>query len=169
MRVLLFLMTLLSANMVDRKETTVIILHHSAAEAGNVEIFRHDHMTNPAKMWDDVGYHYVITNGNGGPDGLIQKGRNERKQGAHAKRGGRNINSLGICLVGRDNFTERQKIATVILVANLCLKYDIEPSERTIQAHGTDCPGPGLNIREIIKESKKFFDYMREIKELNKL
>ena len=145
-----------TAKMEDRKETTIIILHHSATENGNVEIFRRAHKERVDKngqKWPDIGYHYVITNGNDGPDGEIQKGRDIRKQGAHAK--GRNADSVGICLVGNDKFTDKQKKALIQLLADLCQKYKIEPSSKTIQRHHEECPGQGLNLSDIIKKVRQ--------------
>ena len=48
--------------------------------------------------WDGIGYHKVICR-----DGSIQNGRPEYWKGAHVK----SINqcSLGVCLIGRKNFT----------------------------------------------------------------
>ena len=171
MNVLLSIL-MLFGGMVDRKETSVIVIHHSAGEYGNAESFRKDHMTNPEKMWEDIGYHFVITNGNGGPDGKIQVGRDIWRQGAHAKHshwGNMNPYSVGICLVGEDTFTEKQKIATILLVAKLCLKYNIKPSPETIRNHHEECPGPGLDIPEIIRETKRYFDYIKKVKALNNL
>lgn len=149
---LLFVLTITAkAEMKNRKETSVIIIHHSATENGNAETFRRFHKE--TNGWDDIGYHFVVTNANGGTDGEVQKGRAIEKQGAHAK--DRNSNSIGICLVGNDKFTDRQKIATVWLVTVLCCKYNIEPSEKTIQIHHETCPGPGLDMPKIIEAAKK--------------
>ncbi len=143
-KVKLALMTLLlSVNMVDREKTNCIIVHHSATEQGNMEVFRKFHLS---KGWDDVGYHYVITNGNGGPDGEIQAGRPVEKQGAHAK--GRNHDSIGICLVGEDHFTEKQIESLLTLLVTLCNKYNLE--YKTIQPHHENCPGPGLPLNKFI-------------------
>ena len=51
--------------------------------------------------WDGVGYHKVIKR-----DGTILSGRPEFWQGAHVK--GKNDVSLGVCLIGRDTFTNKQ-------------------------------------------------------------
>ena len=51
--------------------------------------------------WDGIGYHKVICR-----DGKIQNGRPEYWIGAHVK--GKNNCSLGVCLIGRNNFTKRQ-------------------------------------------------------------
>jgi N-acetylmuramoyl-L-alanine amidase len=137
-----------NADMKDRKETTCIIVHHSASASGNVEVFRRFHKE--VNGWDDIGYHFVITNGNGAPDGQVQVGRAIEKQGAHAKN--RNHNSIGVCLVGNDKFTNKQKEALVQLLATLCQKYRIEPSRKTIQRHHEKCPGNGLDLNSLVED-----------------
>ena len=51
--------------------------------------------------WDGAGYHAIITR-----DGICHPGRPEYWQGAHVK--GRNHDSVGVCLIGRSNFTPDQ-------------------------------------------------------------
>ena len=51
--------------------------------------------------WDGIGYHKVICR-----SGKIENGRPEYWIGAHVK--GKNNISLGVCLIGRDYFTEFQ-------------------------------------------------------------
>ena len=51
--------------------------------------------------WDGIGYHKVITR-----DGLIENGRPEYWTGAHVY--GKNEESLGVCLIGKKNFTDVQ-------------------------------------------------------------
>ena len=51
--------------------------------------------------WNGIGYHKVITR-----DGLIENGRPEYWTGAHVY--GKNSESLGVCLIGRKNFTDDQ-------------------------------------------------------------
>ena len=79
-----------------------IVIHHSASDAGSAEIFDRWHR---ARGWDELGYHFVITNGQGGEDGLVQVGSRwvKQKWGAHC--GGTpnndyNNHGIGICLVG---------------------------------------------------------------------
>jgi len=137
------------AEMEDRASTSVIVVHHSATDNGSAESFRSYHKS---RGWDDIGYHFVVTNGSGGPDGEIQKGRALGKQGAHAK--GRNSNSVGICLVATDKFTVAQQDALIVLLAEMCQKYKIQPSEKTIQRHHEQCPGSGLDLAKIIGQVK---------------
>ena len=51
--------------------------------------------------WNGIGYHKVICR-----SGKIENGRPEYWAGAHVK--GKNDISLGVCLIGRDYFTELQ-------------------------------------------------------------
>ncbi|MGB9813546.1 MAG: N-acetylmuramoyl-L-alanine amidase [Thermovenabulum sp.] len=104
---------------------THIMIHHSATEQGNADIFRRYHMS---KGWRDIGYHFVICNGNGGKDGEIQKGRAETEAGAHCLEGNMNQKALAICLVG--NFDDHkpsnaQYQSLVKLTRELMKKYNI--------------------------------------------
>ena len=51
--------------------------------------------------WDGIGYHKIINR-----SGKIENGRPEYWIGAHVK--GKNEISLGVCLIGRNNFTTKQ-------------------------------------------------------------
>ena len=51
--------------------------------------------------WDGIGYHKIIDR-----SGKIENGRPEYWVGAHVK--GKNDISLGVCLIGKDNFTKNQ-------------------------------------------------------------
>src|SRR5690554_2603513 len=73
----------------EAKDIRSVVIHHSATKKGNVKAFRDYHLK---QGFADIGYHYVITNGNGGPDGEIQEGRNILFAGAHAP--GRNEDSV---------------------------------------------------------------------------
>jgi len=137
--------------MKDRKKTDLIVVHHSATEAGSVEAFRRYHVE--INKWADIGYHYVITNGNGGPDGKLHTGRLAEKVGAHAP--GRNERSIAICLVGTDKFTPAQKETLIDTIIVVCNHYKIFPSTRTIEGHHEKCPGDGCNLGDVIKEAQR--------------
>ena len=51
--------------------------------------------------WNGIGYHKIINR-----SGKVENGRPEYWIGAHVK--GKNDISLGVCLIGRDNFTKNQ-------------------------------------------------------------
>lgn len=88
-----------------------IIVHCSATPA-NMDIgvaeIRAWHK-GPPNNWSDIGYNYVIRR-----DGSVEKGRDldrdgnvDEEIGAHAK--GFNADSIGICMVGGTNATDRSK------------------------------------------------------------
>lgn len=54
--------------------------------------------------WNGIGYHKIINR-----KGIIENGRPEFWVGAHVK--GINEKSLGVCLIGRNNFTIKQFLA----------------------------------------------------------
>ena len=54
--------------------------------------------------WNGIGYHKIILR-----SGIIENGRPEYWIGAHVK--GKNKISLGVCLIGRDEFTNKQFIS----------------------------------------------------------
>ena len=51
--------------------------------------------------WSDIGYHFVIRR-----NGLVEAGRDIKLSGAHARQV--NGTSVGVCMVGRENFDPRQ-------------------------------------------------------------
>ena len=99
-----------------------LIVHCSASKWADAEVIRKWHVEDNG--WRDIGYHYVILNGyrrsgkyNEPDNGLIESGRpidnniyiEEEEKGAHAK--GFNDDSVGICLIGDTEFTEKQFIS----------------------------------------------------------
>ncbi len=106
-----------------------IIIHCSDSNFGDSNIINQWHLK---RGWSGIGYHYVITNGviNSGDkyhvskDGIVQGGRSIEKKGAHCK--GENHDSIGICLIGKHNFSARQLIESLpFLLKKLMLKYSI--------------------------------------------
>ena len=80
-----------------------IVIHHSASDSGSAASFDRYHRIK--RGWDELGYHFVIDNGHGGPDGRVEVGSRwvKQKHGAHC--GGTpgneyNEHGIGICLVG---------------------------------------------------------------------
>lgn len=93
-----------------------IIIHHSDSDIPShqdISIVREWHL---AKGWKDVGYHYFID-----WNGKIQKGRDVSIVGAHTI--GENTDSIGICLGGRDKFTDIQFKALKSLLFDLYKLY----------------------------------------------
>lgn len=97
-------------------------------------------ITNTAKVWcacrQHIGYHYVIT-----PQGDVQAGRHLLETGAHVQ--GRNADSVGICLIGRDRYTHAQWGALSLLTDQIA---DLYLDDLTIVGHrdlnpAKSCPG----------------------------
>lgn len=100
-----------------------------------------------------IGYHFVID-----ADGTKETGRSLDEIGAHVA--GHNANSIGICMVGTDQFTKAQWYALGSLVRALNLKYptaavvghrDLSPDKN---GDGTITPNeylkicPGFNVAD---------------------
>ncbi len=84
------------------REIDKIIIHCSATPNDKditVNEIRDWHVN--GNGWFDIGYHYVIYR-----NGIIVAGRPVALIGAHCR--GENTNSIGICLIGNDVFTEKQ-------------------------------------------------------------
>lgn len=113
-----------------------IFIHCSASPWGEVLVFDEWHKR---RGWNGVGYHYIILNGRPYPDvdywefldGQIEPGRHVDDDpifeadeiGAHVA--GRNPDSIGICLVGRDSFTAKQFITLRELLHTLIAHFDL--------------------------------------------
>jgi hypothetical protein len=138
---------------VETRAWKYIVIHHSASDFGGAMVFDSWHRQ---RGFDELGYHFVIDNGEGGEDGKVEVGSrwSKQKQGAHTKSadGKYNDQGIGICLVG--NFekttpTPAQWAALVKLVAYLKRTYGI--GETNIMGHRdanekTLCPGKNVSI-----------------------
>lgn len=131
-----------------------IVIHHSATEGGSAAEFARVQQRD--RHWDELGYHFVIGNGKGCPDGKVEVGSRwpAQKWGAHC--GGTPNNEynnvgIGICLVGdfrRRMPTPQQLESLRQLTTFLARRYQIPPGR--ILGHGqapgaaTECPGDKL-------------------------
>jgi hypothetical protein len=136
---------------------TEIVLHHSGAESGNAAAFDAYHRN--VNHWDELGYHFVIGNGQGSPDGAIEVGPRWRKQkhGAHCKTPNNHFNDhgIGICLVGnfdRTYPTAAQRASLNRLLTFLTAHCHIPVTRITTHkdvTHKTACPGKHLNLAAV--------------------
>ncbi|HSV27688.1 MAG TPA: peptidoglycan recognition family protein, partial [Sedimentisphaerales bacterium] len=118
-----------------------IVIHHSATASGNAAVLDRLHKD---RGWDGLGYAFVITNGDGGPDGMVEVGWRwtQQREGAHARVSGDHANywnerTIGICLVGNFELTrptEAQYESLARLVSFLQARYNIPTSK--IRGHG---------------------------------
>ena len=132
---------------------TSIVLHHSATHGGSAAAFERNHRT----RLGGLAYHFIIGNGSGTPDGVVEVGYRWRDQipGPHTKNQEVNLESIAICLVGDLETgapSKKQMAALLDLLEKLCREGRI-PAER-IRSHRevdneTLCPGRGLPIQGI--------------------
>jgi hypothetical protein len=140
-----------------------IVIHHTATTAGSVESINAAHLKNKDKNgnpWLGIGYHFVIGNGDGMPDGSIEPTFRWRTQiqGAHAGSTNKDYNErgIGVCLVG--NFeksppTAAQRRSVKLLVSTLKAEYRVPASgvvgHKDIRASATECPGKLFPMAEV--------------------
>jgi N-acetylmuramoyl-L-alanine amidase len=87
--------------MLKENKISLIVVHCSDTENSQKLTAIDIHEMHLNFGWDGIGYHKIITRA-----GKIENGRPEYWIGAHVK--GKNKQSLGVCLIGRDKFTKKQ-------------------------------------------------------------
>ena len=135
-----------------------IVVHHSAQATGSYDQIDREHRK--IQGWDGCGYHFVIGNGTGSPDGQIEVARrwSNQKHGLHCKNAANpdvNEYGIGICLIG--NFDEKpptpkQIAAARALVAYLEERYKVPASAVGTHAElagATACPGKNFPEEQI--------------------
>lgn len=128
-----------------------IMVHHSDTQVGSAASF--DRYHREVHHWKELGYDFVIGNGHGAADGLVEVGPRWTKQetGAHAGVLEYNEYGIGICLVGdfqTGRPTQAQLRSLAKLNAFLMRAYRI-PASRVIghrDAKKTNCPGKNLSM-----------------------
>ena len=95
--------------------------------------------------WDGIGYHKIIKK-----TGLIENGRPEFWQGAHVK--GLNNKSLGVCLIGRKNFTIDQFNALETILLNWKKKYPWSHIQGHRDSTITDKTCPNFDLSTFLKQ-----------------
>ncbi|MDR7865518.1 MAG: peptidoglycan recognition family protein [Sporomusaceae bacterium] len=126
-----------SERLVARRNTDMIVIHHTKIENMTVASIHDLHLRNG---WAGIGYHKIIL-----PDGTVADGRPEYAIGAHAL--GANSHSVGISLVGDFDVSlpsSAQMASLIALTAELAGKYGV--SAANIVGHrdvykDTTCPG----------------------------
>ncbi len=140
-----------------------VVLHHSANPSGGYAQLDRDHREQGGL--DGCGYHFVIGNGTGSPDGLIEVTRrwSDQRPGAHCRdAGSANVNEygIGICLVGNLNDqppTTKQVESARVLVAYLRQRYQIPTQQigthAALTSRPTVCPGSRFPTEEILGDA----------------
>lgn len=148
-----------------------IVIHHTATPSGSVESIHRTHLARKdanGNPWRGIGYHFVIGNGQGMPDGAIEPTFRWRDQlaGAHAGNAVYNNAGVGICLIG--NFekhapTSAQLESLAELTQTLSDRYGISPQhiKRHADVKATACPGryfPMQELTQILSGEANGFD-----------
>lgn len=129
--------------LIERDTTDMIVIHHTGGNDidASAEQIHEWHLANG---WAGIGYHFVIRK-----DGTIERGRPEWAIGSHAY--GENSHTIGIHFSGdfdEAELTFQQLESGALLIANLCVEYDIPIDRNHIVGHGelmpTSCPGANL-------------------------
>ncbi len=121
--------------MLEIKQINYLVIHCSDTP-DNVNLKAIDiHKMHLDFGWDGIGYHKVIDR-----EGKIEEGRPDYWVGAHTK--GLNSQSLGVCLIGKTNFTEEQFLSLESVLKKWKKKYPnakIKGHCEVIETHKT-CP-----------------------------
>lgn len=133
-----------------------VVVHHSATQAGSAAAFDEFHRNK--KGWNrGLGYHFVIGNGNGARNGLVETGPRWTGQidGAHAGSKEYNQHGIGVCLVGDfegGSPTTKQISSLVSLVTELQQLCNIPPENVILHRHirDTQCPGDGFPYYDLL-------------------
>ena len=130
--------------MLQKKDIEFLIVHCSDTE-NNVNLKAIDiHKMHLQFGWEGIGYHKVILR-----SGKIENGRPEFWVGAHVK--GKNNISLGVCLIGRDDFTKKQFYALEKILRKWKFLY---PQSKIIghnETKNTKKTCPNFDVQEWIK------------------
>ena len=104
--------------MLLKKNIKFLVVHCSDTE-DNLNLKASDiHKMHLSFGWDGIGYHKVICR-----DGEIENGRPEYWIGAHVY--GKNIESLGVCLIGKTNFESAQLRSLFNLLKQWKFEYNL--------------------------------------------
>jgi hypothetical protein len=143
------------------RKITHLVIHHSATPSGSVAEFREEHV---ARGWSDIGYHFLIGNGKGSPEGEIKLGRPESKDGAGVW--GNNQAKLHVVLVGNfekghsgyTGLPRRKQLGALghwLLVKGKQYAREgrhpriVGHREIALPGHGTACPGNQMPLGHI--------------------
>jgi N-acetylmuramoyl-L-alanine amidase len=133
--------------MLKKKEIKFLIVHCS--DTPDEENLR---ATDIHKMhldfgWEGIGYHKVICR-----NGDVDNGRPEYWIGAHTY--GKNNTSLGVCLIGRNKFTDIQFLSLKSLLIEWKKKYPNSTILGHRDAINTKKTCPNFNVNEWCRKEK---------------
>ena len=131
--------------MLDKTKINLLIVHCSDTPDDKDLRALDIHEMHLSFGWDGIGYHKVICR-----NGNIENGRPEFWIGAHTF--SKNERSLGVCLIGRSNFSDLQFLS----LKNLLIEWKIKYPNSIILGHrdsiNTNKTCPNFNVNEWCKK-----------------
>jgi len=155
-----------SRNAEQKSKWEAIVIHHTAMDEGSASMIDESHRN---IGYDGIGYDFVINNGTGNPDGLVEVGYRWKDQltGAHCRPSGCtdnywNEHSIGVVMIG--NFehyspTSKQYKSLAEVINFLQKRYNIPHSK--VYSHynvpdaSTKCPGRHFSKRKLDRTINK--------------
>lgn len=133
--------------MIEKHNVRVLVVHCTDTADDEILTAIDIHKMHLSFGWDGIGYHKIINK-----NGSIENGRPEYWIGAHAK--GINEQSLGVCLIGRNTFNEKQLISLKETLLNWKKKYPNATIKGHRDAIKTKKTCPNFDIELFCKEWK---------------
>ncbi|MCF6150248.1 MAG: N-acetylmuramoyl-L-alanine amidase [Candidatus Kuenenia sp.] len=136
-----------------------IVIHHSGTKSGNAGEF--DKFHREKRRWKNgLGYHFVIGNGDGAGNGLVEIGDRwvNQQSGAHVGINKYNRYGIGICMVGNFNesYPTRAQMASLFVLTQY-LQARCNISSKNIILHSdcknTDCPGANFPYDKLFAQA----------------
>ena len=131
--------------MLDKTKINLLIVHCSDTPDDKDLRALDIHEMHLSFGWDGIGYHKVICR-----NGNIENGRPEFWIGAHTFN--KNEKSLGVCLIGRNNFSDLQFLS----LKNLLIEWKMKYPNSIILGHrdsiNTNKTCPNFNVNEWCKK-----------------
>ena len=115
------------------KNIHYLVVHCSDTDNDDPITAKDIHQMHLGFGWDGVGYHRIITR-----DGMVEHGRPDYWVGAHVFE--HNKESLGVCLIGRNDFTPPQMDGLAMVLTDwrqhypnavICGHCDFDNTEKT--------------------------------------
>jgi len=131
-----------TAQPLDADHWRQIVIHHSGQDSGNAGSISRLH---DALGYGSLGYHFVIGNGHGSPDGQIQIGPrwSQQADGVYAS------NAISICLVGngdRTPPTQAQIDQLVRLIESLQQRLGLGADQVVLHGQIAQTSSPGRHF-----------------------
>lgn len=111
-----------------KRKVTKVIVHCTDTPTGrkvsvkDIDLWHKQRGFKASSNGHICGYHWVVC-----IDGVIEMGRDEKDIGAHCEN--HNFDSIGICLVGRGEYTLEQYNALYFLLEDTLYSYDLKPKD----------------------------------------